>query len=81
MKRAFLFSLFICVFVNTYGQDFSGQADSLRKQGLLMPALEKYAMAFQQDASYETSYAIASTCALLWTSQMRDKAFYYLNFA
>ncbi len=44
-----------------------------------MPALDKYSQAFASDPSPETSYKIASTCALLWTSQMRDTAFYFLN--
>ena len=81
MKKMLICSLFIYTFGITCGQDFIGQADSLRKQGLLMPALEKYGMALTQKSSPETSYQIASTCALLWTSQMRDTAFYFLNYA
>ncbi len=54
-------------------------ADSLKRIGLLMPALEKYGQAFVDNPTTATSYQIASTCALLWTSQMRDTAFYFLN--
>lgn len=44
-----------------------------------MPALMKYATAFAQSPSSKVSYEIASTSALLWTSQMRVTSFYFLN--
>ncbi len=44
-----------------------------------MPALEKYAQVFRENPNPEVSYRIATTCALLWTSQMRDTAFFFLN--
>lgn len=81
MKRLFFCSLFLIAFGIASGQDFIQQADSLKNEGLLMPALEKYGAAFAQNPSPETSYQLASTCALLWTSQMRDTAFYFLNYA
>jgi hypothetical protein len=64
-----------------YGQALIHEADSLKSQGLLMPALMKYAEAMSQNPSPEISYDIASVTALLWTSQMRDTSFYYLNYA
>lgn len=81
MKGIFIGSLFLFAVGIANGQDLTGQADSLKKQGLLVPALEKYGTAFDRDPSPELSYRIASVCALLWTSQMRDTAFYYLNYA
>jgi len=81
MKKILISSLFLYIMSAAWGQDLSLQADSLRKEGLLMPALEKYGQAFAQNQSPENSYQIASTCALLWTSQMRDTAFFFLNYA
>ena len=80
MKRIFLCCLFIGVIKISYGQDFNREADSLKNEGLLMPALEKYYKALAQNTSTEISYKIASTYALLWTAQARDSAFIYLNF-
>ena len=57
------------------------EADSLKGEGLLVAALEKYGTAFAHDPKPETSYRLASTCALLWTRQMRDTAFFFLNLA
>ena len=68
MKRIFICSLFICALGISYGQDSTGQGDSLKYEGLLVPALEKYSMAFAQNPSPEISYKLASTYALLWTS-------------
>ena len=81
MKRIFIGSLFICTLGISYGQDSTGQGDSLKYEGLLVPALEKYSLAFTQNPSPEISYKLASTSALLWTSHMRDTAFYFLNHA
>ena len=66
-------------FVN--GQDLTSQADSLKKLGLLVPALEKYGTTFTQKPSPEIAYRMAAVCALLWTSHMRDTAFYFLKYA
>lgn len=63
------------------GQDFIDRADSLRKRGLLVPALVEYGQAMAQDPSTKISYRIASTAALLWTTSMRDTAFYFLRHA
>ena len=81
MKSVFIGILFICTFGPIKGQDLIHQADSLKNEGLLMPALEKYGMAFMQNPSPKMSYQLASTCALLWTAQMRDTSFYFLNYA
>lgn len=81
MKKLIICTLITLGFGTSHGQDLTGQADSLREQGLLLPALEKYGMVFSQNPTPELSYRIASTCALLWTSQMRDTAFYFLNHA
>jgi hypothetical protein len=81
MKIIIVFSLCILMLGSAFGQDYLEEADSLKKQGLLVPALVRYGDAFTQDASVEISYQIASTCALLWTSQMRDTAFYFLDYA
>ena len=81
MKKTIILTLSIAFFQVAFGQDYMREADSLKNQGLLMPALIKYATTFAQNPSSEVSYQIASTSALLWTSQMRDTAFSYLNYA
>lgn len=81
MKKIITFCLSIAFIQVTYGQTTIREADSLKNQGILMPALIKYATSFAQNGSEEVSYKIASTSALLWTSQMRDTAFYFLNYA
>lgn len=81
MKKIITFCLSIAFIQVTYGQTTIREADSLKNQGILMPALIKYAASFAQNGSEEVSYKIASTSALLWTSQMRDTAFYFLNYA
>ncbi|MBW3546478.1 MAG: hypothetical protein KY428_12925, partial [Bacteroidetes bacterium] len=81
MKFILTFGFSLYAIATAFGQDFIGEADSLKSQGLLMPALERYGMAFSQNPSPEMSYEIASTCALLWTTQMRDTAFFFLNIA
>lgn len=64
-----------------FGQDSIREADSLRGQGYLMPALMKYGEALVLDPSAKVAYQVASTSALLWTSHMRDTSFYFLNIA
>ena len=81
MKNLFICSLFIGIFGISYGQDFTRQADSLKNEGLLMPALQKHYAALAENKSIETKYKMASVYALLWTSQARDSAFVYLNHA
>ncbi len=61
------------------GQDAFHMADSLKKEGLLMPALGKYSMEYYKNPTPEVTYRLASTSALLWTEQMRDTAFFFLN--
>ncbi|GGK38684.1 MULTISPECIES: DUF6624 domain-containing protein [Flavobacteriaceae] len=79
MKKIFICSLFIGIFGISYGQEFTQQADSLKNEGLLMPALQKQYAALAQNTSTETYYKMASIYALLWTAQARDSAFVYLN--
>lgn len=81
MKKIFICSLFIGIFGTSYGQDFTRQADSLKNEGLLMPALKNYYASLAQNSSTETHYKMATTYALLWTAQARDSAFVYLNYA
>ncbi len=81
MKKVFL-SFLAMLSINTgYGQDLINEADSLKRNGLLVPALMKYAQAMRQSPSPELSYDVASVTALLWTSEMRDTSFYFLEHA
>lgn len=79
MKKITIFCISFISMQMAFGQSNINEADSLMEQGLLVPALEKYVTAFQQEASPNLSYKIATTCALLWTHQMRDTAFYFLD--
>ncbi len=81
MKRILISCLALVCFEVVYGQGLTKEADSLKNQGLLMPALMKYSQAMGQSPSPELSYDIASVTALLWTSQMRDTSFYFLKHA
>ena len=82
MKKIITLSLLsIACFQFASGQGNINEADSLKNQGLLMPALMKYAETMMQNPSRNVSYKLASTSALLWTAKMRDTAFYFLNYA
>lgn len=82
MKKVITLSLLILAFFQvSFGQVYLKEADSLKNQGLLTPALMKYGEVMMQRPSAEVSYQIASTSALLWTTHMRDTAFYFLNYA
>lgn len=81
MKKIITLCWSIAFFQVAIGQNTMKEADSLKNQGLLMPALIKYATEFAQSGSQNVSYKIASTSALLWTSKMRDTSFYFLNYA
>jgi hypothetical protein len=81
MKNTIILCLTLSSFQLAFGQKTISEADSLKDQGLLMPALMVYAKAMAQNPSTEVSYHIASTSALLWTSHMRDTAFFFLNYA
>lgn len=81
MKSIITFYLLIALIQVASGQGTLKEGDSLKDEGLLMPALMKYASTFVQTGSEEASYKIASTSALLWTTKMRDTAFYFLNYA
>ncbi|MDH5475287.1 MAG: hypothetical protein OEX22_06320, partial [Cyclobacteriaceae bacterium] len=80
-KRIALSLVSLACFQVAFGQIDLREADSLKNQGLLMPALIKYGEAMMKNPTREVSYNIASTSALLWTSQMRDTSFYFLNHA
>jgi hypothetical protein len=82
MKKIITLSLLsIACFQFASGQGNINEADSLKNQGLLMPALMKYGEAMMQQPSEEISYKIATTTALLWSRPMRDTSFYFLNYA
>jgi len=81
MKKIITFSIALIFFQVAFGQSELSKADSLKNQGLLMPALMKYAETMMQNPSRDVSYKLASTSALLWTTKMRDTAFYFLNYA
>ena len=76
-----MLTIFLLIFQTTFGQADLTEADSLKNQGLLMPALMKYAESMRQSPSSDLSYDLASTSALLWTAKMRDTSFYFLNYA
>ncbi|WP_319480914.1 DUF6624 domain-containing protein [uncultured Draconibacterium sp.] len=79
-KLITLLSIMISVQI-TFAQNHVSKGDSLKGEGLLMPALAEYAGAMMENPTSEKSYRLASTTALLWTSQMRDTSFYFLNYA
>lgn len=81
MKKLFTYSMLIGIFGLSYGQNFTQKADSLKNEGLLMPALQAQYAALQQNQSAETHYKVATIYALLWTAQARDSAFVHLNYA
>ncbi len=74
-------SLFIGIFGISCGQDYTRQADSLKNEELLTPALKKYYAGLTQNSSTKIHYEIASIYALLWTAQARDSAFVHLDYA
>lgn len=78
MKHA-LFAISLLFTSLASAQDNVHTADSLKAEGDLMNALEHYGMAFMESPESPIAYRIAATCALLWTRQMRDTAFYFLN--
>ena len=63
MKKTITISITLLFFQLAFGQTDFSKADSLKDQGLLMPALMKYAESMQQGPSAEASYKIASTAA------------------
>lgn len=81
MKKLVLCSMILYTLGVARGQNYSSEADSLKELGLLVPALEQYGMAFMQDPTPEHAYPLASTSALLWTTVLRDTAFYFLHVA
>ncbi|GET21231.1 DUF6624 domain-containing protein [Prolixibacter denitrificans] len=81
MKKLITLSLTLFLLQAAFGQNNTSTADSLKREGLLMPSLMKYGETMVQHPSAEISYKIASTTALLWTTQMRDTTFYFLNIA
>ena len=81
MKRLIILTLTICSVFIAVAQNSIAVGDSLKKEGLLMPALAQFGTAMAQSPTPEVSYKIASTTALLYTSSMRDTSFYFLNLA
>jgi hypothetical protein len=81
MKKLVLLGLALLVSSPVVGQNHIQKGDSLKQLGYLMPALQEYAAAMDQQPSAEISYTLGATSALLWTSQMRDTAFYFLDIA
>lgn len=81
MKHILLLFIILAWCGVAFGQNHVATADSLKRQGLLMPALMSYMDAMAQTPRRDISYQIASTAALLWTSQMRDTSFHYLSHA
>ena len=79
--QLFLILTILVVTEKSFSQGNLDKADSLRNEGLLVPALMIYAASIQQNPNEDLSYKIASTSALLWTTQMRDTSFYFLNHA
>ena len=81
MKKTILLIISLANFQFASAQVDLTEADQLRNEGLLMPALMKYGEAMMQSPSEEISYKIATTTALLWSKPMIDTSFYFLNFA
>lgn len=80
MNKILLLCLSLSLVNTIHAQDLLKEAEDFKRQGLLMPALEKFGQAFFADpADKEISYQIATTCALLWTSTMRDTSFFFLR--
>lgn len=76
-----LFAISLLLTSLVTAQDNVHRADSLKAEGDLMSALTYYGMAFAESPEPSIAYRIASDCALLWTRQMRDTAFFFLNLA
>ncbi len=81
MKKCIILFLSLFIYQATSSQSLEREADSLKAQGLLMPALMKYGEAMAKMPSPETAYDIAAATALLWTTHMRDTSFYFLDYA
>ena len=81
MRKTLAIILILLPNLVSFGQDRLSEGDSLKNAGLLMPALMKYGEEMMLHPTNEVSYKIASTSALLWTTQMRDTAYYFLSYA
>lgn len=81
MKKLIYCILILGAFGSVRGQNHIHMADSLKERGYLVPALEQYGTAFMQDPTQEIAYQLATTTALLWTSDMRDTSYYFLRYA
>lgn len=53
MKKLVFCGIILCTLSLARGQNFIAQADSMKDQGLLVPALEKYGLAYMQNPSAE----------------------------
>jgi hypothetical protein len=81
MKKYLILCLPFFIYQAVCSQTLEKEADSLKAQGLLVPALMKYGEAMANVPSPEMAYNIAAATALLWTTQMRDTSFYFLDYA
>jgi hypothetical protein len=81
MKKLPVLLFAILIHCSSFAQNSLNDTDSLKKEGLLMPALMKYGEAMANNPSKETSYKLATTTALLWNAEMRDTSFHFLNIA
>lgn len=79
MRRILVLALTLHFTGITSGQINTDKADSLKRSGMLIAALGEYASLMLDEVHPDLTYDIASTAALLWTSQMRDTAFHYLG--
>jgi len=81
MKKILLIAILFTGTLFSFSQEITSKGDSLKNEGLLMPAIIEYGKTMVQQPSSDISYKIASTAALMWTSSMRDTAFYFLDVA
>jgi hypothetical protein len=81
MKKLLLLGFALLLSSSVVAQNHITKGDSLKELGYLMPALQEYAAAMGQHPTKELTYTLGATSALLWTSQMRDTAFYFLDIA
>ena len=81
MNKLKLICCFLVLFNIGQAQNYKERGDSLKANGLLVPALMQYGQLMAEEPTPENAYEIAKTSALLWTSDLRDTAFYFLDYA
>ncbi|MBT8244906.1 DUF6624 domain-containing protein [Winogradskyella sp.] len=79
MKKIIIQIIVLTTVSVVYSQDITKQIDSLKNEGLLMAALQQQYKLLAEKPSEDLHYDIASTYALLWSSQARDSAFVHLH--